>query len=115
MSISSEEVKKMATQTFNEEAYQGEKQFHNEWLIRKAKRVAYQARNARLIKEYRHNGSGRILKVYTAERSRGYQTDYQRVTTFYLLIYENGNLIHGQTMTEREWRKREPQYVALCK
>ena len=88
--------------------------YHQEWLKRKAKRVAIQAQNARFIKQFKHNGSGRILKVFMADRSRGYQTNYKRVPTYYLLIYDNGELIHGQTMTQREWQKKEPEFNAIC-
>uniref|UniRef100_A0A6H1ZWJ1 Uncharacterized protein n=2 Tax=viral metagenome TaxID=1070528 RepID=A0A6H1ZWJ1_9ZZZZ len=88
-------------------------QIHDERLIRKAKRVAYQARYARLIKTFNHP-SGRTMQVFTADRSHGYKTDYKRVETYYLLIYENGALIHGVTMSKGEWQKQESEFAELC-
>ncbi len=88
--------------------------YHEEWLIRKANRVLTQARNASYLKSYKHP-SGRTLKIYRAERSRGYQSNYHQVPIYYLLIYNaNNELMHGQTMTQKEWSKREPEFIKLC-
>ena len=86
--------------------------YHQEWLKRKARRVAKQAINARLVETFHKDN--RSMRVMVAERSRGYQTDYKRVPTYFLLVYENSDLIHGQTMTECEWQKQRPEYVKIC-
>ena len=87
--------------------------YQREYLKRKAKRILYQARNASFVKSLKHP-SGRTLQVFTAERSRGFQTNYERKPIFYLLVYENGELITGQTMTKTQWLKYEPQFMAVC-
>jgi len=87
---------------------------YQEWLKRKAKRIAYQARYATQVKQFTHKVSGRVMKVLMAERSHGYQSNYKPVPTYYLLVYDKGELIHGQRMTQGEWRKQEPEFARIC-
>jgi len=86
--------------------------YHQEWLKRKARRVAKQAINASFIESFEKDN--RTMRVLVAERSKGYQSNYKRVPTYFLLIYEDNDLIHGQTMTQREWTKQRPEYVKIC-
>ena len=88
--------------------------YHKEWLKRKARRVLKQSRHALYVKQFTHKASGRIMQVLMAERSKGYSSNYERVPTYYLLVYENNELIHGQTMTQNEWNKQQAEFERIC-
>jgi hypothetical protein len=91
-----------------------DQQYHQEWLKRKARRVLKQSQYASYVKQFIHRASGRTMQVLRAERSRGYASNYERVPTYYLLVYEGNELIHGQTMTQNEWNKQQTEFERIC-
>ena len=44
------------------------------------------------------------IEVRKASRSRGYQTDYKPVLTYWVLIFKQGKLVSGYSFTENSYK-----------
>jgi hypothetical protein len=69
---------------------------------RKAHRIDKASQHASRLPRVTYKNT--IIEVRKASRSRGYQTDYKPVLTYWVLLYKQGELYCGYSFTESSYK-----------